>query len=123
MSDAQVQQVLVKFFTEIDNVYTAAGAPPHGQPEADMLQWTIDLESEQLKIVDNYLAANAFPAEVKQHLTDMKDGLTERIDIYQSWIDNAQTRDSAPASEGSAADAAAEQSTYAETQLRIKAGV
>ena len=123
MSDKQVEQELVKFFGEIDQAYSAAANPPHDQPEAEMLKWMISLESAQLQIVDKYLAANTYPAEVQQHLTDMKDGLTKRVQVFQSWIDNGQTRDTAPASEVSGTDDAAMQSTSAETQLRILAGL
>lgn len=123
MSDQQVQQELVKFFGEIDQAYAAAGAPPHDQSEAEMLKWMIDLETAHLQCVDKYLAANTYPAEVQQHLTDMKDGLTERVEVFQSWLDNGLTRDAAPAGEVSAADDAAMKSTSAETQLRIAAGL
>jgi hypothetical protein len=123
MSAAQVEQELKKFCGEIDQTYTAAGSPPHGQSEADMLQYLIDMETAQLLIVDKYLAANTYPNEVQQHLTDMKDGLTQRINIVQSWVDNGLTRDTAPASEVAAENDAAMKSTYADTQLRIAAGL
>ena len=123
MSEAEVQTSLRAFFVEVDQAYSDAGSPPLDQPEADMLKWTVDLESAMLQIVDQYVSANPYPAEIKQHMQDMRDGLSARISVFEAWIKNSTVRDSAPANDVKTADDAAMQSTSAETQLRIAADI
>ncbi len=123
MSDAQVMQSLVSFCGEIEQAYSDAGTPPHDQPPAEMLKWTIALETAQLTIVDNYLAANTYPSEIQQYMTEMREGLSQRIQVYQSWVDAGLTDATAPPSQVSTANDAAMKATYAETQLKIAAGL
>ena len=122
MSDAQVKQSLVAFFEEIDKTYDDASAPPLDDPVKNM-QWLIDLETKQLAITESYLSSNNYPAEIMQHMTDMRDGLSERIAIQEAWLDAGKTPETASATESSADNDAAMKSTSAETQLRIAAGI
>ena len=122
MSDEEVKQSLVALIGEIDEAYKAQSAPPLNNPIKLML-WTVDLESKQLEIVDSYLFENNYPAEVKEHMVDMRDGLSIRVATYEYWLEMGVTPDTAPAEEAKTVDDAAQQSTYAEQQLRIAAGL